>query len=60
MDKDVKIVVHPKDTDKKYCAIVMGWTGTEWINTGIEVRQFLPLMAFSNAMELAIKKGMWK
>ena len=60
--KNTKIVVHDKDTtgDQKYCAIVMGLTETGWVNTGLVVREFLPLMAFSNAMELAIKKGIWK
>ena len=65
MYKDVEIVVQTKDDvgedhDNKYCAIVMGFTGDAWVNTGIVVREFLPLMAFSKAMDLAIKKGLWK
>ena len=65
MYEDVKIVVHTiddvgEDHDNKYCAIVMGWTGKSWVNTGLVVREFLPMMAFSKAMEWAIKEGLWK
>ena len=65
MYKDVEIVVSTiddvgEDHDDKYCAIVMGLTGNSWVNTGIVVREFLPLEAFSKAMEIAIKRGLWK
>ena len=65
MYEEVKIVVHTKDDIgedhyNKYCAIVMGYIAAGWVNTGIVVREYLPLMAFSKAMEIAIKKGLWK
>ena len=64
---DVEIVVCTKDDigedhDNKYCAIVMGYHSKSkgWVNTGIVVREYLPLNAFSKAMEIAIKEGLWK
>ena len=65
MYKDVQIVVSTiddvgEDHDDNYCAIVMGWTGNDWVNTGIVVREFLPLEAFSKAMKIATEKGLWK
>ena len=63
--RDVKIEVFTiddvgEDHDDKYCAIVMGWTGNSWVNTGIVVREYLPVVAFSKAMDIAIKEGLWK
>ena len=65
MYEEIKIVVHTKDDigedhDDKYCAIVMGYIPAGWVNTGIVVREYLPLVAFSKAMDIAIKEGLWK
>ena len=67
MYDDVEIMVHTKDDvgedhDDKYCAIVMGYHNKSrgWVNTGIVVREYSPLDAFSKAMDIATKEGLWK
>jgi hypothetical protein len=63
---DVEICVQSKDNGKggdgKYCAIVMGWNeaSKKWYNTGIVIRDSLPILAFNRALVEAIEKGWWK
>jgi len=59
--KDVQIRIFPFDPeDNKYCAIVMIWGRTSWINSGIVVRDEDPINAFKFAMEAAKKEGVWE
>ena len=62
--KDVRIDLQTKDingedADNKYCAVVLGWDGTIWYNTGIVVREDNPLVAVQIAIERATLKGWW-
>lgn len=63
--EDVKIEVFTKDdigddADFMYCAIVMGYSGNDWYNTGLVVRDPSPTQAFNRALALVAKEGWWK
>ncbi len=60
--EDYKVSVHSRDAhgegaDYCFCAIVMGWTGKAWCNTGIVVRDPNATVAFSRALSQAREKS---
>ena len=58
--EEYKIEVFAKDEeDNCFCAIVMRFTGSEWVNTGIVIRDKEASAAFSRACRSAKAVGFW-